>query len=71
MATRKGTTILTNSDVEYSDKDSFHVLPQPKIKRTKLVDIANLAAGPEDFIAALTVAGFHPRADNLSNVLSK
>ena len=63
--------MMTNSDVEYSDEDSFHVLPQPKLKRTKLVDISNLAAGPEYFIAELTVAGFHPRADNLSNALSK
>ena len=63
--------MMINSDDEDSGEDTFGALPQPKQKKSKLVEIENLAAGPEDFIAALTEAGFHPRADNLSNVLSK
>ena len=68
---RKRTTMMIDSDEEDEGDDTFGELPQPKQKRNEEnVEIDYLAEGPPDFIAALTEAGFHPRANNLSNMLS-
>ena len=63
---RKRATMMIDSD----DDDTLAPLPLPKSKKRKEVDIPNLASGPEDFIQALTEAGFHPRSGNLPNLLS-
>ena len=62
--------MMIDSDEE-SGNDTFGELPQPKQRRTQNVEIDDPADGPPDFIAALTEAGFHPRANNLPNLLSK
>jgi len=62
--------MMINSDDEDSGEDMFGDLPQPKQKKCRNVEIEDLASGPQDFITALTEAGFHPRADDLPNVLS-
>ncbi len=65
---RKRATMMIDSD----DEDTFGALqPQPQSKKRKQDKIPNLASGPEDFIQALTEAGFHPRSGNLPNLLSR
>lgn len=66
--TRKRATMMLDSDDE--DDDSLKSLPPPKAKKRKENNIEDVAAGPADFITALTEAGFHPRTGNLPNLLS-
>jgi hypothetical protein len=57
-------------DSDDEDDDSLHSLPPPKAKKRKENNIEDVATGPDDFIKALTEAGFYPRTGNLPNLLS-
>ena len=53
------------------DEDLFSEKHEAMPKKKKSCGIEDLASGPQDFIDVLTEAGFHPRSENLPNVLSK
>lgn len=53
------------------DEDLFSEKHEAIPKKRKTCGIEDLASGPQDLIDALTEAGFHPRTDNLPNLLSK
>ena len=57
-------------DSDDEDDDILQSLPPPKAKKRKDGNIEDIASGPADFIKALTEAGFHPRTENLPNLLS-
>ena len=68
---KKRATMMVESDDE--DEDLFSEKHEAKpIKKPKTSGISSLdlASGPQDFIDALTQAGFYPRTENLPNVLS-
>lgn len=65
---RKRATMMVDSD---EDEDLFSEKLEAIPKKKKSCTIQDLASGPQDFIEALTGAGFHPRTENLPNLLSK
>jgi len=66
---RKRATMMIDSD-EDEEGDLLSDLPRPVLKKTRR-DVEDIAEGPEDYIKALTEAGFHPRSGDLPNILSK
>ena len=56
--------------IDSDDDDALATLPLAKFKKRNIVNIPDLATGPEDFMQALTESGFHPRSGTLPNLLS-
>ena len=66
VMTRKRPTMMIDSD-EDEEGDLLSDLPRPVLKKTRR-DVEDIVEGPEDYIKALTEAGFHPQSGDLPNI---